>query len=129
MNSVGELPQLVDRKLELLLRSREKRGAALGRSLQLVAGFVQPVGERREALLRAVVEVPLEAPAFGIRGVDEPGARSPQSRCERLTLGDDRGETECRQRGNTDEELRRQDAARDRVEVEGALRSWWCSRP
>ena len=30
MNSVGELPQLVDRELELLLRSREERGAALG---------------------------------------------------------------------------------------------------
>ena len=46
-------------------------------------------------------------------------ARSPQPRCERLALGDDRGQTERRQRGNTDEELRGQDAARDRVEVEG----------
>ena len=45
-------------------------------------GFVQLVGESREALLRAVVEVALDPPALGVRRVDEPGARCPQPRRE-----------------------------------------------
>ena len=58
------------------LGSREERGAPLWGSLQLVAGFVQPEGERREALLRAVVEIALEPPPFRVGRVDEPRAEA-----------------------------------------------------
>jgi hypothetical protein len=81
-------------------------------------GVVEVHREPRQTELRAVVKVVLEAPTGVVGRRDETRAGSAQARGELFSLGDDSGETECRQCRNGDEELRVEDAARDRLEVE-----------
>src|SRR4030095_9805965 len=74
--------------------------------------------EPGQAELRPVVKVVLEAAARCVGRRDETRAGSAQSRGELLSLGDDGGETECRQCRDGDEKLRVEDTARDRLVME-----------
>ena len=85
MEPARELAQLVQAGGELLDRGVEQRGVAV------VGRVAQPAdGEqhRREPLLRAVVEVALDAPALGVGDLDESCARCAQLRFVALPVGD-----------------------------------------
>ena len=61
MDPARELAQLVERELELLLRTLEQLERSPVLLGETVAGEAEREGERDEPLLRAVVEVALEA--------------------------------------------------------------------
>ena len=71
MDPARELAELLEAERELVARLREQ----LGRNVRLVGetrtGQAKPEGERDEALLRAVVEIPLEPLTLGIAGLDD----------------------------------------------------------
>ena len=72
MDSAGELAQLGDRLLDLVLRARKHVRARPRRP-----GCREPERERErdEPLLGAVVEVALDSPPLGVGRGDDPGAR------------------------------------------------------
>jgi hypothetical protein len=74
VDAVGELAQLVDRLRELALGRLQEPGGPRRIGSHLVAGQPQVDQQRRQPLLRAVVEVVLDPPALGVGGLDEPGA-------------------------------------------------------
>ena len=84
VDPAGELAQLGDRLLDLVLRAREHvrvgRVAARGRE-------PERDGERDEPLLRAVVEVALDPPPLGVGRGDDPGPRRPHLGELRAHLG------------------------------------------
>ena len=84
MNPPGELAQLGDRLLDLVLCARER--VRVGR---VTTGGREPERERErdEPLLSAVVEVALESPPLGVGGGNEPDARCPHLRELRPHLG------------------------------------------
>ena len=76
MDAARELAQLLERERQLLRRAREHLGGASRIGLDSRLRHPQRQGERDEPLLRAVVEVPLEAPALGRLGLDDARARA-----------------------------------------------------
>ena len=84
MNSPGELAQLGDRLLDLVLRARQHIHI-----VRVTAGSREAEcdGEGDESLLRPVVEVALESAPLGICRGDEPDARCPHLGELRAHLG------------------------------------------
>ncbi len=78
MDSAGELTELLQTERELFARLREqlRRSRRVGRQLRL--GEAKAESERDEALLCAVVEVPLEPLPLGVAGLDDARARRGQ---------------------------------------------------
>lgn len=74
MDAAGEIPQLGDGELRVVMRLPDER---LGRGrvgLHALDGHAEIHGEADEALLRAVVKIPLDAPPLGRAGVHATGA-------------------------------------------------------
>jgi hypothetical protein len=73
VDATGDLPQVVDHAHQLRGRVRHlgTRVTSCGGRLR---GHAQPEGKRDEALLRAVVQVPLDPPADLVRCGDDPRA-------------------------------------------------------
>ena len=124
---LGELPQLVDGEQHLGLRRREGRHGPLRLILRVLGGNLQAKAEGRQALLRPIVEVVLEAPAFGVRRLDQPGAGGAEPFGEPLPLGDHSGQAQRRERRDGDEQLRAQHAVGDRPGRRTGPRSGRCS--
>src|SRR4051794_34088357 len=85
MEPARQLAQLVEAGGELLDRSVEQLGASI------VGGVAQAADReqhRRESLLRAVVEVALDAPALCVGDLDETRARGAELRLVALPVGD-----------------------------------------
>ena len=73
MDPAGELAQLVERGGELLARAASRTlGRRLGVGVDLRLREPERERERDEALLGAVVEVPLEAAPCLVAGLDDP---------------------------------------------------------
>ncbi|MEJ7721883.1 MAG: hypothetical protein WKF58_16290 [Ilumatobacteraceae bacterium] len=76
MDAAGEVAQLVDGFAEILHRLRQDRSdSRAGVAVQACLGQPQGQRDRDQALLRAVVQVALDAPALGIAGGDDPRPR------------------------------------------------------
>jgi hypothetical protein len=74
VNPPRELAELLERVLELALRFGEKRLRSFGVLPQVRLGHPEPECERHESLLRAVVQVSLQASALGVACLDDPDA-------------------------------------------------------
>ena len=73
--SVRQLAQLVDRDRDLGHGTIDRLvGASRMSRAELVLGVAQPQPDRDQPLLRAVVEVALDPPAFGVSGRHDPRA-------------------------------------------------------
>src|SRR5881396_706132 len=88
MDPAGQLAQLVEGELELLLRPFDELERAPVLLRKAVAGESQREGERDEPLLGAVVEVALEAPPFLVLRPEEPHAGGAEVALSLLALGD-----------------------------------------
>jgi hypothetical protein len=77
VQAARELAQLFERLLEVLPDALEHRLTRERVVVQRLLGQPQVEGKGDEALLRTVMQVPLEAPSLGDACVDEPGARVP----------------------------------------------------
>ena len=121
MDAARELPQLVDRKLQLLLGLLQERARQRRLGSHDPGRVAQPQRQPGQAQLSPVMQVVLEpAPrVVGSRDHARPGSDEPRG--EALSLADDRGQAERRERCDGDEELRVEHAARDRLEVERAV--------
>ena len=86
MDSPGELPQLLERLLELPMRGLELAGS-LGVTVQPRTKQPEPQRERDEPLLGAVVEVALESPARRVAGIDDARTRGAKLLELRAQLG------------------------------------------
>ena len=75
MDSLRELAQVGDRLGQLGRRGREQLVGLGRRVAELPLREPQPHRQPDEALLRAVVEVPLEPPALGVAGLDDAAPR------------------------------------------------------
>ena len=73
MDAASELPQLVQRRLQLGLSFAEQLRVGVG-----VAQELQCEADREQPLLRTVVQVALESSSFRVAGGDDPGSRFPQ---------------------------------------------------
>ena len=73
-----ERPHLVHRVVHLAAQLAQAPAGSLGMGLHELAGELQLDPERHEPLLRAVVQVALDAPAFEVRGRHDPPARLAQ---------------------------------------------------
>ena len=73
MDAADQVADLLERRLRLLVGLGDQRRAALGVGLEALAGHAEVHGEGDEALLGAVVEVALDAPALGLGAVDGRG--------------------------------------------------------
>ena len=73
MDATGDLPQVIDHAHELRGRVRHL-GTRLATCGGWLRGHAQPEGQRDEALLGAVVQVPLDPPTGLIRCGDDPRA-------------------------------------------------------
>ena len=71
MEAARELAQLLEGERKLLPRPAEDRRRRVGIAPELGLGEPEGERERDEALLGAVVEVPLEPPPLGVGRVDE----------------------------------------------------------
>jgi len=71
-----ELAQLAQRALDVLAGALEL-GAHRRPQVELPEGEAEAQRDRHEALLRAVVQVALDAPPLGVGGDDAPRARRP----------------------------------------------------
>jgi hypothetical protein len=77
VDPAGQLAQLADRQAQLLRRAAQRlhqtgvRGGA--ERCELPPGGVQRQRQGQQALLRAVVEVALDPPAFLVAGLHDPG--------------------------------------------------------
>ena len=78
VDAARQLAQLVERARELGLGLLEQPGNRVGAPLERALGEPQLQGERDEALLRAVVQVALEAAALGVAGAHDARARGRQ---------------------------------------------------
>ena len=87
VDPAGELAQLGERFVELGARAGEHLGGALGIGDRAVAGEPQAQPDRDQALLGAVVEVALEAAAFGEARLHDARARGAQVFDTRAQLG------------------------------------------
>jgi hypothetical protein len=72
----GQLAQLLERVLELLARGGQVGAGTVGIGLEAPLDHAQLERERHEPLLGAVVEIALQAPALGVAGLDDAGARA-----------------------------------------------------
>src|SRR6185503_20360970 len=88
MDPARQLAKLLEGLGELLRGAVQELGSLIGVRLQLRLGESQGKGERDEALLRAVVKVAFEAPAFGVARLQEALARMAQLLLLPLALGD-----------------------------------------
>ena len=95
MDAARELAQLLEALAELLGRFVEDLGGLAGCVLDPRAGEAQLQRDSDEALLGAVVQVALEAPARRVAGLDEPRARGGElvagvraGECKRYELGE-----------------------------------------
>jgi hypothetical protein len=86
--AAGELPQLGERLVELLRCIREELVGRLGVVTQPRLREPQGKRQRHEPLLRAVVQVALEAHARVVGGLDDARSGRPQLRLLGLALGD-----------------------------------------
>jgi hypothetical protein len=96
MQPPGELPQFLECLRELLPGRDEDLHRLVGLARQPRLGEAEGERERGEALLRAVVEVPLEAPSRGVRRRHDPAARRPYLRLLALAVGHVGPETRTR---------------------------------
>ena len=96
MEPVRELAQLLDGDQQLPLRAIEDGRGLLGSGPLLVGGEAQVHDERRQALLRAVVEVAQQPPPLDLGRLDQPRAGRAQAGAERLALRYDRGQEQGR---------------------------------
>ena len=78
MDSAGELAKLLQTERELFARSRKQLSGACRIVGKPRLGEAKPERERHQALLRAVVEVPLEPPSLCVAGLDDARARCVQ---------------------------------------------------
>ena len=78
MDAARELPQLLDGGLRLLARLRDQLEGALGVAREAGLGDAERHGHRDHPLLRAVVQVALDAAALLIGRGDDALARGPQ---------------------------------------------------
>ena len=87
MDPAGELTELLETERELVARLRDqlRRGRRILGQPRL--GDAKPELERDQALLRAVVEVPLEPPPLGVARLDDARARRGQL-LARLRVGE-----------------------------------------
>ena len=70
-----ELPDLVERLADVLAERMQLHAGALGISHQVVLQELELDPERDEPLLRAVVQVPLQAPPLVVGRRQDPRAR------------------------------------------------------
>ena len=70
MDAAHEVADLLERRLRLLVGVGEQAPALLGVGVDLLLRRAEAGGEGDEALLGAVVEVTLDAPALGLGAVD-----------------------------------------------------------
>ena len=70
MDAAHEVADLLERRLRLLVRIGEEPAPFIGIDVDLLLGRAQSGGESDEALLGAVVEVTLDAPALGLGAVN-----------------------------------------------------------
>ena len=82
-----ELAQLLQRLQQALARLAHQRPGVGAVVAQARLGQAQRHGDRDQALLRAVVQVALDAPALGVGGLDDAGARRRQLVEPRAQLG------------------------------------------
>ena len=78
------------------------------------------IGERGQAVLRAVVKIALQPPSLCVGRLDDTGSRACEPSCIRFSLRDQRRETKSGDRRGSDVELDREHALGDRMEVEGS---------
>ena len=87
MQAAGELPQLFERERGLIRGAAEQLACRARIVVELVEREPDRHRERDEVLLRAVVEVPLEAPSLDVTGGDDAGPRRGEVVEARLELG------------------------------------------
>ncbi len=75
MEAARELPQLVERERELVGGRVERCAGRVRVGVELLPRQTQGERQRDQALLRAVVEVPLEAAPLHVAGGHDPRAR------------------------------------------------------
>src|SRR5207247_2028741 len=88
MDAARQRAELLERLRELVRGGVEEGRGVLRIRRQLRLGEPESEGKRDEALLRAVVEVALEAAALGVAGLQEALARMPELLLLALALGD-----------------------------------------
>ena len=76
--------------------------------------------ERGQVLLSPIVEIAFNPSPLSVGGLNQLGARRPETRGILFSLRDDGRQTQCRECSHGDEELCGEDAAGDRVEDERA---------
>ena len=120
MDALRKLTQLGDRARQLGPRFL-KQPRCLGRGfVDSVLGQLQAHGQRRQALLGAVVEVALQPAPLVVGKLHQASARFDEAPRVLLTLGHNGRQAEGRKGRHRDEQLRAQHAACDRFEREGA---------
>src|SRR5205807_6524907 len=82
VDAARKLTELPERLVELALRGDDEFARGFGIAVEFRDGDPQLQRERDEALLRAVVEVPLEPAAFRVAGLDDA-----RTRCRELLVG------------------------------------------
>src|SRR5438034_9585248 len=80
MDPARELPQLLEGDRELYLGLVEEPLRELGIGCLALRCQSQLEGQRDQLLLRAVMEIPLEAPPLRVRRLDQPRPRRPELR-------------------------------------------------
>ena len=120
MNAVRQLAHLLDRDRELRPGVPDRGGRPGSAGERQLLRLPQARGKCDQPLLGAVVEVPLDPPALGVGGADEPRARRDEAGGDGFPLGDRHREEQGREGGGGDEELDRERLARDRVAHERA---------
>ena len=88
MDAAGQLAQLLERVRELGAGPAEELSRGVGIARQPGLSEPQRKRERDEPLLRAVVQVAFEPPAFGVAGLDDARARAAQLLLVGGALGD-----------------------------------------
>jgi hypothetical protein len=71
MDAAGEVAQLLEGQPRLLPRAAHELGGLRITLLSALLGHAQGESEGDQALLGAVVQVALDAPPFGVRGLDD----------------------------------------------------------
>jgi len=90
MDALRQLPELLDAGLQLVARGIERAGD-IGRPVvsEVAARAAQRERQRHESLLRAVVEVTLQAASLGVGRLDDPCAGSAQPIVRKLERADE----------------------------------------
>src|SRR5262245_7644523 len=102
VGAMGQLSQFLEGGLQLGFGVAQYLGRAPGLLWKLLFGHPEADEQSNEPLLRAVVQVAFDPVTLAVCRSQDLGPRLLEARCKSLALGDDRCDTQRRDRRNRD---------------------------